>query len=427
MNAPRLERRLHLLAFVDEFGPVYAVYTLWFNDNGVTTSQISTAFLAWALTALVLEIPSGALADRVDRRHLLVGAFVVRAVGIGIWLLWPSFTGLLIGAVLWAAHDAAASGAWEALIHDELTAVGHDRHYQTVMARVGQFSHLGVAAGTLAGAGLLRVDVGLATLGWITVAAHAGSITLVATLPDVRAVPAASELAVAETVDAAAGPGPMSGPVLADVAGGVRADAAAGPFRAWWATLRNGIADARNSPVIARLICVGALLEGLYILDEYVPLIARARGGSDAAAPIIVFVVWIGLLAGGELAARCPDLGGRALGILLVGAVGITTIAFASDGVWTLMLVAVAYGALEAVWIASDARLQERTPAATRATVTSVRGFGGATVSMVAFVVIGAMADGDDPTPGHFVVLAALAIVGILVVRWLPRRGEMES
>jgi hypothetical protein len=41
---------------------------------------------------------------------------------------------------------------------------------------------------------------------------------------------------------------------------------------------------------------------------------------------------------------------------------------------------------------------------------------------MLAFVVIGAMSDGDDPTPGHFVVLGALAIAGLLVIRWLPPR-----
>ena len=90
------------------------------------------------------------------------------------------------------------------------------------------------------------------------------------------------------------------------------------------------------------------------------------------------------------------------------------------------MLIAVGYGALETTWIAADARLQERTPAATRATVTSVRGFGGAAVSMSAFLIIGAMSDGDDPTPGHFVVLAALAVAGLLVMQWLPPRQRAQ-
>ena len=422
MSPSTLRRRLYTLSFIDEFGPVYAVYTLWFNDNGVTTAQISTAFIAWAVFALVLEIPSGALADRVDRRHLLAAAFGVRAVGIGIWLLWPTFTGVLVGAALWAAHDAAASGSWEALIHDELTAVGSADHYQRTMARIGQFSHVGVAGGTLLGAALLRVDVSLVTLGWITVAAHAGSVSGVLLLPDVRWV-AEAVPPRAMPVEASVGTGPVAGPILTDV------DAATGPFGAWWKTLRDGVHDARHTPTIARLVIVGAMLEGLFILDEYLPLLARARGGADSAAPIIVFVVWLGLLAGGEIAARHTDLTGRLLGWLLIAGVGISALAFVTSSVWTLMLIAVGSGALETTWIAADARLQERTPAATRATVTSVRGFGGAAVSMSAFLIIGAMSDGDDPTPGHFVVLGALAVAGLLVMRWLPprQRDQMSA
>ena len=179
--------------------------------------------------------------------------------------------------------------------------------------------------------------------------------------------------------------------------------------------------------MILRLVVLGAMLEGLFILDEYLPLIVRARGGADAAAPVIVLAVWVGLLGGGEVAARRPRLAEPDPRHRRMGGVAVMTGAFLSDAVWTLALVGVGYGALQTVWIATDARLQERTPPATRATVTSVRGFGGATVSMLAFVVIGAMSDGDDPTPGHFVVLAALALAGGLVVRWLPERAEMEG
>ncbi len=422
MTIAPLRRRLYALGFIDEFGPVYAVYTLWFNDNGVSTAQISTAFLLWAALALALEIPSGALADRVDRRALLASAFVIRAIGIGVWLLWPTFTGVLVGACLWAVHDAAASGSWEAMIHDQLTAVGNAEDYQTVMARIGQFSNLAVAAGTLVGAALLQVDVSIETLGWITVAAHVGSVVGVLRLPDAGWV-VDTDVPVAYAVgDQAIGAGPVDGPILDDVAAGsTQLGSNEGSFRAWWTTLRQGVGDARRSPVLLRIVVIGAMLEGLFILDEYVPLLARARGGDDSVAPLIVFVVWIGLLVGGEIAARRPGLSSRTLGLMLIGGVVVTTVAFVTTTVWTLMLVAIGYGALQIVWIAADARLQERTPPSTRATVTSVRGFGGATVSMLAFVVIGAMADGDDPTPGHFVVLAALAIAGALVIRWLPR------
>lgn len=426
-----LKRRLYGLAFVDEFGPIYAVYTLWFNDNGITTAQLSTVFLLWALTALALEIPSGALADRVDRRRLLGAAFAIRAVAIVLWLVWPTLTGLAIGTALWALHDALASGAWEALIHDELDTIGRARWYAPVMARIGQFSHLGVAAGTLVGAGLLWLDVGLVTLGWLTVAAHVGSISLVLTLPDASrrretrprsAAEDADEGGADPTTDRSIGGGPVAGTILADVAPDDSFS-----YREWWATLRSGVRDARTDPVLTRLVVVGAMLEGLFIVDEYVPLLVRARGGVDAQASVVVLVVWVGLLVGGEVAARRPALSGRVLGTTLIAGVTVMTFAFVTSSVWTLMLVGIGYAALQAVWIATDARLQERTPSDTRATVTSVRGVGSATISMAAFIVIGAMADGDDPTPGQFVVLAALAIAGVLVVRWLPRPAEMGT
>ena len=387
-----LRRRLYVLAFVDEFGPVYAVYTLWFNDNGISTSQVSTVFLLWAAIALAFEVPSGALADRVDRRRLLAAAFLIRALGISLWFVWPTYTGVLIGASLWATHSALASGAWEALIHDELTAIGQARHYPTVMARISQSSNLGVAAGTVLGAGLLQFDVGLSALGWLTVAAHAGSITLVATLPDARWVARGDE-------------GDHS---------------AVWSYATWWATLRQGVAHARHTPLVAKLIAVGALQEGLFLIDDYLPLVARARGGADSNVPILVLVVWIGLLCGGELSARRPDLASRVLGTMVIAGSVVMAVALLSDRFWPLALIAFGYGSLEAAWIATDARLQARTPSATRATVTSVRGFGSASIAMAAFVMIGVLSDGDDPTRGLLVALAATALAGVLIIRWLP-------
>ena len=246
MTFPALKRRLYALAFIDEFGPVYAVYTLWFNDNGISTAKISTVFLAWAIFALVLEVPSGALADRMDRRYLLASAFAIRASGILVWLLWPTFTGVVVGACLWAAHDAAASGSWEAMIHDQLTAVDQAGRYQTVMARIGQFSHLGVAAGTLLGAALLRLDVGLATLGWLTVAAHVGSVSGVLLLPDAGWVSDDPEHPRQPGSEASIGAGPIAGPVLDDVAVGTTAT---DPWTGCWAA--GGRRSARVSTTLA--------------------------------------------------------------------------------------------------------------------------------------------------------------------------------
>ena len=158
MSALRaVKRRLYAFSLIDEIGPLYAVYTLLFLDNGLGASQISTVFVIWAAVAIALEIPSGAVADMVDRRLLVAIALGLRAVGITVWLIEPSYAGALLGATLWALHTSLASGAWEALVHDELAAVDAEDRYAPVMARVGQFSNLGIAAGTIIATAALSV------------------------------------------------------------------------------------------------------------------------------------------------------------------------------------------------------------------------------------------------------------------------------
>ena len=52
--------------------PLCAVYALLFSDNGLSTAEISSLLVIWSVTAFVPGGPSGAWADAVSRRGLLV-------------------------------------------------------------------------------------------------------------------------------------------------------------------------------------------------------------------------------------------------------------------------------------------------------------------------------------------------------------------
>jgi len=392
VSLEQLRRRLYLLSFIDEFGPIYAVYTLWFNDNGVTVAQLSAVFLTWSIVTIALEIPSGAVADRIDRRYVLAGSFAIRAVGIAVWLIVPSFVGALIGAALFAVNTSLASGAWEAHIHDQLTHLGASERYPVVMARVMQLGHLGVALASVVAIGVLAIDGTFLQLGWATVAIHALPIRLVLQLPDVSHISATE-------------PGDES------------------PLRRWWTTLGEGIREARASADVMRLTLLGAMVEGLFIFDEYTPLLARDRGASDATVPVLVLVVWSGLLIGGEVVARRPAASGSLIGGGLVLASFVVAFGLVSSPLWSLALIGVAYAALQANWVVIDARLQERVGPSHRATVTSMKGFGGGLISGLAFIGIGfATTPGGDSRPGLYVALAVLGLIGVLAFAWIPPR-----
>jgi hypothetical protein len=385
-----LKKRLYLLSFIDKFAPMYVLFTLWFNDNGISTADLSIVFVVWSLLGLVLELPSGALADIVDRRRLLGAAFALRATGIAIWLISPSLPGLIVGAVLWSVHDALASGAREALIHDELDAIGEAHRYGVVMARIDQFNNLGLAGSTFFAAAIIGLGASIEAVGWVNVAVAGASIALVLHLPDVRCVTTGND---------------------AIVPGG------------WSATLRAGSSAARHSPVLLRLMLTGSAIGGLMVVEEYIPLLARLNGASNATVPLIVFVVWLGLIAGGELAALRPDISSSTLASLVLGGTATMALAIAIDSPWALMAIGVGYAPVQAAWIIADARFQAAAPSATRATVTSVRGLGVGLISAAAFLTVGLFAEGDDPTAGLHWIIGLLALTAFALPATVPKRA----
>ncbi|MEM9039620.1 MAG: MFS transporter [Actinomycetota bacterium] len=409
-----LRRRLYVLAFLDEIGPVYALFTLWFVDNGVSAAQISTVFVMWAVLTIVLEIPSGVVADRLDKRVVIASAFGLRAAGIATWFVWPTVGGLLIGGLLWAIHDAAASGAWEALIHDELSADGEADAYGVVIARANQAGNVGVALGALAAIPIVASGAGIAVVGWITVAFNVLTVVLVLRLPDVRwvsdptAVPSVTSVGPGRQFDATTDRAPTD---VDDSGAGVRA----------------ALADVRRSDMAGRLLLVGSAIGGLAIIDEFVPLLARVRGASDAAVPVVYVLVWLGLVLGSEIAARRPDLGPRPIAAFIaVGGIA-SIVAVATEPFLLLGLIAVGYAAIEVAWTIGDARLQARLPAATRATATSLRGVGEGIIGGAALGMVGLLSGpDDDPTAGMLILAGALLVLAALAAWAIPAASITE-
>lgn len=104
----------------------YPVLAILFLDLGLTLDQFVMLNLVWAATILLFEVPSGALADTVGRRNLLVTAaglmvcemlcLLLAPRGGGGWLLGVC----VLNRILSGLSEACASGADEALAYDSL-------------------------------------------------------------------------------------------------------------------------------------------------------------------------------------------------------------------------------------------------------------------------------------------------------------------
>ena len=103
--------------------PVFAVIQL---DYGLTMAQFAILNAVWAISIVVLEVPSGALADRIGRKRMVVGAAVLMALEMAVLAFIPFgnnsvvFWAWVVNRILSGAAEAAASGADEALAYDSI-------------------------------------------------------------------------------------------------------------------------------------------------------------------------------------------------------------------------------------------------------------------------------------------------------------------
>jgi MFS family permease len=384
--------------------PIYAVYALLFRDHGLSPADITTLLLVWSVTSFLLEVPSGAWADAVDRRRLLVASAVVHTAAFTMWMVWPAYPGFLAGFVLWGLAGAMASGTFEALLYDELSAAGAPEEY----ARVRGLSYAATGLAELAAMGLAGVLFalgGYGLTGWTSVAICGVHVAAGLLLPAARPVERADETGAETGVGGAqAGRQPLA--------------------RRYLAMLRDGLGEAAREPRVRRALLVVAPMLGLVAYDEYLTLAAREGGFATADVPWVVALVVAGQVAGTALAgraARAPArrlAGGYAAGALLVAG-GVVL-----DGWWGWLAVAAGYGLTCLVLVVAEARLQEVIESAARATVLSAFGLATEVFTLLTYAAVGLAT--LESTLG-LSVTAAIAALGLPLLltalasaRWLP-------
>ncbi len=114
-------------------------------------AQLSVLLSVWAGSSLLLEVPSGILADLWSRKAIIALSVVLKAGGFLIWAFRPDFTGFLLGFVAWGAQEALTSGASEALLFDALKLEGRESSYEAVAGAGEMASTAAIAAAMILG------------------------------------------------------------------------------------------------------------------------------------------------------------------------------------------------------------------------------------------------------------------------------------
>ena len=361
-------------ALLADVVPLYPLYALLFADAGLGDADVSALLALWSATAVLAEVPSGALADRFSRHAALVTAGVLQALAYVLWTVLPGIAAFAAGFVVWALGGALVSGALEALLHDGLAHAGAAGQFGRVYGWVSAVELLSQVPTALLAAGLFSLG-GFPLVGWASVAGCLSAAVLAARLPEAPRAP-----------------------ITGDEDGG-----------GWWAVLRSGVAEAVHHPPVRTAVLLVVLLGGLDAVEEYFPLLARDWGVPVAVNPLAVLGIPLAGAAGAALGGRATRWHGRTLTFVLAGAGALLAVAAVLAAPAGLAVVGAGYALYRLVLVVAEARLQAAIEGPARATVTSVSGVG---VELAALVVFAGYALGG---------LASVAVLALLLTAALPR------
>ncbi|MBN1780862.1 MFS transporter [bacterium] len=151
-------RHYYLYRFLCDLAPVYAVYVLLFKLRGLSTSEISWLLALWCLFVVLFEVPTGMLADKWNRKHMIALGLFFKAAGFLIWAFAANFAFFALGFLLWGIQETFSSGTQEALLHDNLKKHGRDSDYMKIAGRSHFFSKTGAGIALLTGGWLACVS-----------------------------------------------------------------------------------------------------------------------------------------------------------------------------------------------------------------------------------------------------------------------------
>ncbi len=153
--------RNYLYAFFKDFSFFSAVLVPFFTDWGHISLFQVTIIQAWfSLWVFILEVPTGAVADKIGRKHSIALGSLIVAIALLVYGSIPNFGIFLLAEFLFAIGYALTSGADDALLYDTLKSEGKEDQAKKVLGNANALHLLGMSLAAPIGS-LIAANFGL--------------------------------------------------------------------------------------------------------------------------------------------------------------------------------------------------------------------------------------------------------------------------
>ena len=163
MNAPlgaAAVRRRFLVLTATRWLPtglLLPLMVVMMQERGLSLTTIGLLWAVQGVVVLVLELPTGGLADAAGRRPVLLGAGTLSLAATIVWAFAGNVTWFVVAMAVDGIYRALESGPLESWYVDASQAADPDVDIESGLARKGLVLGVAIAAGALLGGGLALV------------------------------------------------------------------------------------------------------------------------------------------------------------------------------------------------------------------------------------------------------------------------------
>jgi MFS family permease len=394
-------------------GLLVPILVLLLLDRGLSLAQLGVVFAGQGLMVLVLELPTGGLADAIGRRTVLLVATIFEVAAFVLLIGARSVPLLVLAAGLMGVYRALESGPLDSWYVDTAQSIDPDADIERGLSQGGVVTGLAIGIGALAASALVAfsplpgvdplvtpviVALALLVLEWIAIA------TLMTESRQARN-PSALKNAVSEV------------PTI----------------------VASAVGTVKRSTVLVAIVSVEFLWGlGFHSVESFTPAkLGDVLSSSDRAATILGpanTVAWL-VAAGG--AALVPVLtrrlspAGVGAGLRIAQGITVLGIAYAIGPVGVVVAYVLAIGVNGASNPIHQGMLHRGVvDSKSRATVVSVNSLTGQTGAMIGGITLGLLADATSLTVAIVaggVILGAAAPLYLLAGRGLRRQAAEPS
>jgi len=144
--------KMYLLKAVLWFMVAMPIIVLFFQEHGLSLTQVMFLQAIYSLSVAVFEIPSGYIADLFGRKNTIIISTIFSFIGYVIFSFYEGFLAFAIAEVLIGIGGSLMSGSDSAILYDTLLETGNKEAYTRIEGKnyaIGNFSE--ATAGVLGG------------------------------------------------------------------------------------------------------------------------------------------------------------------------------------------------------------------------------------------------------------------------------------